>query len=425
MIESSNSFKLRKSQNIKFEICFFAILILILLLLGLIANIKYYEFKKDREDLMDALDYCGKIYTKATIQDYTDLKAVNKCKKLLDDSIEDQLKYIMLDEINEAEKYILLKNKLNSYFKDAILISNINTEDIETIYRDFYRLKDKYQLTLLYLMEEMELQNNKINLLITRVNNMYETNEKINIRQDLTRIEYEQSLEAYNEIKQENIKNEYIKYINEANDYLVYKEKLEEERKRQREIQNAWIKMYVPYISQNLNNVFNGCEAASMLMGLKYKGYLSNMDLVTFASNMPKSSDPNTGFYLDIFGKYPNTEAHWIAPAPLVEYTKSQSGNSNIINATGWDISSITNEIINYNPVVIYLTYDFLEPYNWSKGVPKNLHVLLITGYNKITNQYIITDPYTRSNGTYEFILHKNSLERLYNLIGKRAVIIR
>jgi uncharacterized protein YvpB len=75
--------------------------------------------------------------------------------------------------------------------------------------------------------------------------------------------------------------------------------------------------------------------------------------------------------------------------------------------------------------VVIYLTYDFLEPYNWSRGVPKNLHVMLVTGYNTITNQYRITDPYTRSNGTYEFILHKHELERLYNSIGQKAIVIR
>ena len=73
----------------------------------------------------------------------------------------------------------------------------------------------------------------------------------------------------------------------------------------------------------------------------------------------------------------------------------------------------------------LYLTYDYLNPVNYSKGVPKNLHVQLLSGYNTLTHEYLITDPWTRSNGNYEFILSKNKIEYLYNQVGKRAVIVR
>lgn len=33
-----------------------------------------------------------------------------------------------------------------------------------------------------------------------------------------------------------------------------------------------------------------------MLISLQYKGYLQDIDLLAFATNMPKSDDPNTGF---------------------------------------------------------------------------------------------------------------------------------
>lgn len=160
-------------------------------------------------------------------------------------------------------------------------------------------------------------------------------------------------------------------------------------------------------------------------MGLKYKGYLLNMDLVTYANNVPKTDNPNTGFYLDIFKKEPVDVAHWIAPAPLVDYGISSSGYTNIINSTGYSLDSLDNEILNGNPVIIYLTFDFNKPYNWSKGVPKNLHVLLLIGYNKITKQQIILDPWYHKNGTYEFTLSYSTVESLYNEIGKKSVIIR
>ena len=53
------------------------------------------------------------------------------------------------------------------------------------------------------------------------------------------------------------------------------------------------------------------------------------------------------------------------------------------------------------------------------------LHVLLLTGYNKITKEQIITDPWTKSNGETKWYLSKNKLESIYNAVGKKAVIIR
>ena len=149
------------------------------------------------------------------------------------------------------------------------------------------------------------------------------------------------------------------------------------------------------------------------------------MDLPTYATNMPKSDDPNTGFYLDIFGIEPTGVSHWIAPSPLANFGRESSGNQNIIDATGMNIEQIDNEIINNNPVVIYLTAKFKAPKNWSNGVPSNLHVLLLTGYNTITGQHIITDPWTKDDGGYEWILEKKEIENLYNSLGKRAVIVR
>ena len=181
----------------------------------------------------------------------------------------------------------------------------------------------------------------------------------------------------------------------------------------------------MPYISQNKFQVYNGCEAATLLMALKYKGYLKDMDLVTFAANMPKSDNPNTGFFQDIFLMEPKNIAHWIAPAPLVQYGINSSGNQNIINSTGTNLNQLTEEILNKNPVILYLTNNFSNPYNWFNGAPKNLHVLLLTGYNPISNEILITDPWMYNNNKFQHTFNLEDIEEIYNQVGKKSIIIR
>jgi len=415
----------KNSKSNKKTIIFVIVLIISILLLLLLLFFGYRKFTEKKEQITGVLSYCAPIFNIVNDEEIK-IDEVEKCIKLLNPIKKyNEISNSMYIEMKHLKKYLNLKSEVDSNFEGTKLKSSVNFEKIIDFNIKYKTLDKKYQEKLSNILVEMESQYTKINLLYFFVDNMYETSEKLEVKETLTRIEYEQSVDAYNNVVQDDIKEEYLVYLNRADEYLKEKERIEEERKYQLAIQNAWTKLKVPYVSQNLSNVFNGCEAASLLMALKYKGYLNNMDIITYATNMPKSDDPNTGFYLDIFGKEPKTEAHWIAPKPLVEYGKSSSGYSNIIDATGYELHSLRDEVINGNPVVIYLTYDFLKPYNWSKGVPKNLHVLLLTGYNTITKQYLITDPFTRSSGRYEFILSENDINYLYDVVGRRAVIVR
>lgn len=425
MKKQIDSFKLSSSKNIKLEILLFVLIIIAVMLIGLLINLKYNQFKEENQKLFDTLNYCNKINIEIDNNNFIEINEVERCLTLLDGSKKNEVRDLMIKEIRAVKEFLILKSDIDSNFDNGVVRSDINMDDILYYDEKVQKINEKYQENLITIIEEMSNQYSKINLLNYYINSMYETEEKITFKSTLTRDDYENCLSLYNDVKQEDIRKEYFKYLNSAEQYIIKKEKDEEERRRQEEIKNAWIKLDVPYISQNLNYVYNGCEASSLLMALKYKGYLLDMDIVTYSKNMPKSDDPNTGFYLDIFGKEPRNIAHWIAPAPLVQYGISSSGNNNIIDATGYELSKLSTEIINNNPVVIYLTYDFNEPYHWSLGVPNNLHVLLLTGYNTITEQYLITDPYTRSNGTYEFIIQKDHFEYLYNAVGKRAVIVR
>ena len=162
-------------------------------------------------------------------------------------------------------------------------------------------------------------------------------------------------------------------------------------------------------------------------MGLQYKGYLKDMTLQQYVIDMPKSAtnNPNEGFTHDIYTLQPNNVPHWIAPAPLADFGRKSSGNNNIIDGTGKTLRELDFEILNGNPVIIYATAKFKEPKEWIEGAPKNIHVMLLTGYNKITGEQIITDPWTQDDGKTTWTVKKEILEKSYNAVGQKSIIIQ
>ena len=317
--------------------------------------------------------------------------------------------------------------------------------DINKLNEESNKLDTKYKEIIQNRINELKSEYDNINNAQNNVHNLFSDYDNNVVSDSVNRSIYNEAKELIDSLKQEDIKSslndklsvvltkvEEIEAIEREKERVRLEQlriererRAQEEAERKRQINEAWVKLNAPYISQNRNGVLNGCEAASMLMSLQYKGYLNSMDLYTYSANMPKSDNPNTGFYLDIFGKEPIDVAHWIAPNPLVEYGISSSDNGNISNISGASIDDIANEIVNGNPVIIYLTYAYNSPVNWSNGVPRNLHVQLIVGYNKITGDFIIYDPWTRTSGQYEFTLSKNKISSLYSSVGSMAIVVR
>ena len=104
---------------------------------------------------------------------------------------------------------------------------------------------------------------------------------------------------------------------------------------------------------------------------------------------------------------------------------RNSSGNPNVIDGTGMSLEQLDRELDYGNPVVIYATAKFKTPKAVVEGAPKNLHVMLLTGYNKITKQHLITDPWTYDDGRTSWTLEKNELESIYDAVGRKNVIIR
>lgn len=338
------------------------------------------------------------------------------------------------NKLAELKSYVLLKNIVDSSFDGDVLHSNITSSDISDIKSKNSALPKKYQTLLSSKVKLMNDQFDQINDVKNTVNSLFNDLQHQQVRDDVTRDMYNSALLKNQGLRQQDVSNEQQAYLDLVNSELsrreeeerrrIAEEKRRQEEERKRQIQAAWTVLDVPYISQNKNNVLNGCEVASLLMGLQYKGYLKNMSLATYAENVPKSSDPFSGFTYDIYGIYSNNVPHWIAPGPLAQYGRSSSSNNGVIDGTGRSLDGLDAQIKAGNPVVIYLTAKLKTPKEFIESAPKNIHVLLLTGYNSITGEQIITDPWTHDDGRTKWNVSKRLVESIYNATGKRSVII-
>ncbi|MGG5314619.1 C39 family peptidase [Enterococcus sp. AZ072] len=164
----------------------------------------------------------------------------------------------------------------------------------------------------------------------------------------------------------------------------------------------------------------SGCEGASLLQALQYKGKLTGWSLRSFLNTIPKSLDgnPNNGFVGSPF-----VENSWtysaIYPAPLTSWGKNYG---NVQNISGSSMDTLINEVKNGNPVVAWVTINF-QPIrwgNWNFGVAvNNNHAVTLDGFNKAGNQVHVSDPISGS-----YWINRNTFENIYNA-RKYAVVVR
>ncbi|RHX71565.1 hypothetical protein D2U14_13585 [Lacticaseibacillus paracasei] len=153
----------------------------------------------------------------------------------------------------------------------------------------------------------------------------------------------------------------------------------------------------VSFISQEAAGAPEGCEAASALEALHYKGHAAGMSLASFLKTMPiaANGNPYQGFggtpYAVVDGVYQS-----IFPSAFTPWVAGFGGASNI---SGSSLDGIISQIAAGNPVVAWVTLNYQGPqwhrYDWGNGID-NAHVVTVDGYNG--NSMHIVDP---ENGTY------------------------
>lgn len=396
------------------------VLALILLTIGLFQTISgIFALNNDNIKYFKTSTKYKSLFSNNKPKDSISNESIYETKQLANQLYTSKRKDKMIEEIDNLEKYIKIKNEIKSYTQNNQIVTD---NDITYLKNEISKLNTKYKNYINPSLNKLIEKKESIELLENNISNLFEDSNNTILKNDISI----KTIEKYQDIllstNQPDIINKNVMLLNNAKTTI---EKREEERIEA--IKNAWKVLEVPYISQNKNNVLNGCEAATMLMALQYKGYLQNTSLYEFASNMPKSTNNNAeeGFTHDIYGYAPNNVPHWIAPSALAQYGRTSSMDENIMDSTGMSLTELDQELENGNPVIIYATSKFKKPKEWVEGAPKNLHVLLLVGYNKITNEQLIIDPWTHDDGKTRWILEKDKVEEIYNLVGKKSVIVR
>lgn len=344
-------------------------------------------------------------------------------------------------KLKNLHNFVMLRDELDGYFIDGVLKPEITAENVQGLKTELIKLPESYAGALQDKFAQLQTQYEAIENLKAAVLGLFTDEGMTVVAPKLTRAQYKAVVEQAEKLPQRELARSYDETLAQVNKVLIQREKeaaearqraleakrrAEELRKRQQmEEAAAWKVLNVPYHSQNLQKIYNGCEAASMLMALQYKGYLGGVDLHKYVEMIPKSDDYNVGFVGSIYDLQPKTYVHWIAPAPLAKFGRESSGNANVMDISGASLADLDKEIAAGNPVIIYVTFLFNPLKEWLNGAPKNLHVVLLTGYNEKTGTQRLTDPWTQSDGGRTFDIPRAELERIYNAVGKKAVVVR
>lgn len=326
-------------------------------------------------------------------------------------------------ELNEIKQYRNFYNLYKEIYIDKILISNYDENTFNDFLMSYDNLKQEWKEIYASDIVDIKMQKEQIENAYNAVSLLFLNSAMTKVKTNVTRKQYENAVNTVSVLKQENLKQNYNTKLNNV---LKKIEEREAYLKRQEEIKNAWVVLNTPYVSQNQAEIYNGCEGASLLMASQYKGYLKGKILADVALAMPKSDDPHEGFYLDIYGTEPKTESHWIAPDALAKFGRSYTGNSKITDSTGYSFSQLEQELTKGNPVIIYVTGGELNDPVWIEGqeVPVNLHVILLVGYNGITKQVIVKDPWTHNESSKYKYYPESRITSIYNQVGKKSVIV-
>ncbi|WP_283678320.1 C39 family peptidase [Lentilactobacillus sp. Marseille-Q4993] len=170
-----------------------------------------------------------------------------------------------------------------------------------------------------------------------------------------------------------------------------------------------------PHIDQNAWGAINGCEAASLLMGLHFR-QATTLNYGQFLKLMPisENANPNEGFggspYKNQHGKF---EAIFIDPlsqwaAKYVNVRKYSTSEKN------FSFNSLYADVAAGNPVVVFVTVHFEEPeyevYPFG-NVAINNHAVLLDG---VDDDWVhVNDPI---DGCYK--LPKEKFERIAGARG-------
>lgn len=173
-----------------------------------------------------------------------------------------------------------------------------------------------------------------------------------------------------------------------------------------------------------------GCESVSLTMVLNYYGF--NLGKTAIASSyLPKSSSGN---FVTAFAGDPFSSHGMGIYAPGLKDTankflKAKKSSLRAYDVSGMSLARLYRFLNNNTPVIVWNSMYMRTPVPYSftyQTLGKSWrfymyeHCVVLMGYNKTKNQVLINDPL--SGMVWRDV---SSFERIYNTLGKMAVVIQ
>lgn len=191
---------------------------------------------------------------------------------------------------------------------------------------------------------------------------------------------------------------------------------------------NTYKKISMKNIRQN-PQLPTGCESVALTMVLKHYGF--SLGKTTIASKyMPRSS---TGNFVTAFAGNPFTPSGCGIYAPGLKntankYLKAKRSSKRAYDISGMTLSSLYRFIDAGTPVIVWNSMYMYNPVaSFSRTVSGKRwtfyayeHCVVLCGYDKKRGRVLINDPLSG-------LVWRNakSFERIYNKLGKMAIVIR
>lgn len=432
----------KKNDRLKFFVPICVVIVLAMIsvyLIVLLATTLRQGVLEDRKQirLAEAVGFCDSLFDEnAAVKTEVSRDELIDCDERLVEIEKDEGREMVLRmQVEDAVNYLDYMQSTEEYFYgEGVVKSSIEEKDLVALDEAMRKISELYLPITSEKLGSMRAEYERMREARNAVSGLFTSEDRKTVRTNTNRNEYNSAKTKVDELRQEDLKTELTEEMARVLPVIEEQERIarelaekarREREEEQRRIASSWHRLDIApfYINQHSAGLNNGCEAAALLMALKYKGYARGMDFRSFAAGMPTSeNDPNQGFYLSMTDLEPRNEAHWIAPAPLANYGVKSSGAA-VVNFSGASLDQLDNEVKNGNPVVIYLTYNFANPKEYSKGVPRNLHVLVLSGFNSYTGEQQFYDPWPV--GGANPTISKARTQYLYAASGYRALVVR
>ncbi|MBC1639892.1 hypothetical protein HB936_13740 [Listeria welshimeri] len=229
------------------------------------------RISKEKNEIKDLQTQIDKYFTNDKKEDI--VASVNKedMQQLVNKSKELPKSYDITKELERLSTDLLdlqtmtyAQNKVNALFDTQnALIPSANIKFAESEVNRLKTKKPVFVKNQLKKIDEAKNQKKIIEEATTKVNNLFTTEQKTEVKKEVTRTSYNQAKEAVNKIKQQQAKEDLLKNLDTVNKSLTEKEKKEKQAAAEKAVQNETSKPAESTNSADSNSSSNESNSSS------------------------------------------------------------------------------------------------------------------------------------------------------------------